>query len=110
MDKKYFDDKSLLKDVLILIDFIECNMNQDYQFFCTDLSPYMSISLGNVRKPIEYLIVLDDNSNIMITLITRNRVESKFEGKLEENDFKKLKDFYNKNKPNPIIYTHRDLC
>lgn len=95
------NDKSLLKDVLILVDFINTDMNQDYRFTCTDLFPYMSITLSNVRKPADYLIVLGDNFNIAITLTAYNKVESQFKGKLEENDFKKLKDFYYKNKSDP---------
>lgn len=104
MDKKYFGNESLLKDILEIIDSINTGMNQKYKV--SILNHKSGFELKDTR-PMYYHIEMNtygENNNIisidkyMLHIIYDPFIVSSFYGKLSEEDFNKIYSFYTSNK------------
>lgn len=104
MDKKYFGNESLLKDILEIIDSINTGMNQKYKV--SILNHKSEFELKDTR-PMYYHIEMNtygENNNIisidkyMLHIIYDPFIVSSFYGKLSEEDFNKIYSFYTSNK------------
>ena len=102
------NNKSLLKDVLDILDRISTHTEPDYKLEYIFSLALPSWRLFNTQKTIvDKILLFVYDPIINITLVNNDKIVSSYEDKIDEKVYKKIKSFYDNNYGMPRII-HKD--